>query len=287
MLALLGNSDTPSVSRYLRSLRGDSQPILAQATDGKTYVIKCPNAAAGQNLLFNEAMGTALYQACGIPVPEWRVVRLTEEFLSCNSSLWSGSSEAAPSPIAGLCFGSQFLGNRIWEILPASRFPMVRNQSQFWLSWLVDFSAAHARNRQALFVEDSDATLAAVFLDHGYMFGGSKGTEQADILASRYLDSRIYTLPSAAELRAMRQSVATLDSDHLWTIAHGLPEEWKTSSALQRFADCLNLLANGNLVLGMLELLIGTVSHRTVATQRKGPVSHPRLNPESIRISAA
>jgi len=102
--------DFVSLTGYIRSLRGGSQPILAQASDGHTYVVKFANNLQGPNLLFNESAGSELYRACGLAVPEWRPLEVSEDFLDENHDCWMQTPEGQLRPASGLCYGSRFLG---------------------------------------------------------------------------------------------------------------------------------------------------------------------------------
>src|SRR5580700_5874154 len=93
--------------RYLRSLRGGSQPFLAQASDGLFYVVKFAHNLQGPNLLFNESAGTELFRCCGLAVPEWRPLLVTSDFLDQNPGCWMRTAEEVLRPNAGLCFGSR------------------------------------------------------------------------------------------------------------------------------------------------------------------------------------
>ena len=147
------------VIRYIRNLRGGSQPILVQASDGLLYVVKFTNNLQGANLCFNEGIGTELYRACRLAVPSWRPLLVTDAFIGRNPDCWMQTPEGRLRPDPGLCFGSRFLGDsgmRLLEILPSTSFKRVRNLKNFWLAWMIDICAHHADNRQALFHEDPE-----------------------------------------------------------------------------------------------------------------------------------
>src|SRR5580698_1050275 len=113
--------DLALVAGDARSLRGGSQPILAHATDGLVYVVKFANNLQGPNLLFNESAGYELYRACGLPVPDWTPLWVTDSFLDGNRDCWMQTPEGRLRPSSGLCFGSLFLGqkgDRLFEIVP-------------------------------------------------------------------------------------------------------------------------------------------------------------------------
>src|ERR1017187_7147776 len=127
----------PRVTKFFRKLRGGSQPILAQASDGLLYVVKFTNNLQGANLPFNESIGTELYRACGLSVPSWMPLLVTDSFLDQNPDCWMQTQEGRLRPDSGLCFGSRFLGGngvKIFEVLSGSSFKRVINHMSFWLA---------------------------------------------------------------------------------------------------------------------------------------------------------
>jgi hypothetical protein len=55
----------------------------------------------GRNICFNEAMGTELYRAVGLPVPDWKPLIVTEEFLEENPQCWFETPEGSLKPESG------------------------------------------------------------------------------------------------------------------------------------------------------------------------------------------
>jgi len=70
-----------SLRTYIRKLRGRSQPMPVEASDGHLYVVKFINNPQGLNVLFNEAVGTELYSIAGLSVPAWRPLLVTGDFV--------------------------------------------------------------------------------------------------------------------------------------------------------------------------------------------------------------
>src|ERR1035437_4051960 len=131
---------------HIRKLRGGSQPILIRASDGFFYVVKFLNNPQGSNLLFNEALGTEIFRGAGLPVPEWRTIYLSEEFLDHNPECWIETEQGRRRPTAGLCFGSRFLSLRntsSFEIIPGQSFSRIRNRMDFWTAWVLDAICGH------------------------------------------------------------------------------------------------------------------------------------------------
>lgn len=228
---------------FLRKLRGGSQSILVRADDGFLYVAKFLRNLQGPNLLFNEAMGTELFRAYGLSVPEWRPILVNKLFLDRNSACWFETESGRVRPEPGLCFASRFLGGAadgIWEILPGSYFRRVSNRMAFGLAWLLDVCARHSDNRQAVFVRAQDGNLRAVFIDHGGMFGGPCGTAQPPPICSRYLDPRIYE----DMILGFRRESDILDEKYLWDRLRALPADWRSASAIEQFSACIRRLTD-------------------------------------------
>jgi hypothetical protein len=250
--------DFANLTHYISNLHGGSQPILAQASDGRLYVVKFTNNLQGANLSFNESMGSELYRACKLAVPAWKPLMVTDAFLQQNPGCWMQGPEGRLRPDAGLCFGSGFLGGegiRLLEILPGTAFRRIRNRKSFWLAWMIDICAEHADNRQAVFQEDAERQLNAFFVDNGHLFGGPKGEQRPHFQASSYLDSRIYLSLSSGEILDLQRIVGSLDVDQLWKKMRELPHDWKTASALTNFEECLNRLSNADLLRNILDTI--------------------------------
>jgi hypothetical protein len=257
--------DLVHVVRYVRNLRGGSQPILAFASDGLQYVVKFVNNLQGPNLLFNESAGSELYHVCGLSAPEWAVLRISDSFIDRNRDCWMQTPEGQLRPTAGLCFGSRFMGDngkRLFEILPGSMFKRVRNQLSFGFAWLIDVCAEHMDNRQAIFVQDAYGWLDAYFVDHGHLFGGPKAESNKNFRVSRYLDPRIYSGVSLRALMDFQVILKELDVDKLRQRIEAIPAEWSHSSARESFERCLERLKMDSLVRHVFEMIAYDLERR-------------------------
>jgi hypothetical protein len=275
--------DYSRVTRYIRTLHGGSQPILAQACDGLLYVVKFNNNLQGPNLPFNEGIGSELYRACGLAGTSWKPLLVTDSFLDQNPDCWMQAQHGPLRPNSGLCFGSRFLGGngiRMLEILSETSFKRIRNRLSFWLAWLVDICAGHADNRQAIFLEDGAGRLDAFFIDHGHLFGGPKGELRRRFEASRYLDPRIYQTLSLHELRNLQRIAGSLCVDQLWQRVQALPEDWGTESALHGFAQCLSRLSTPTLLQNILDTMVE--AQRQANEREQGKRQSERNPPVSV-----
>ena len=259
------DSETVSLVSCIGKLRGSSQPLLATASDGAYYVVKFQTDLVGLNTLFNEAAGTELYRALGLPVPEWRQVNVSEKFFERNRSWFHAEANGNRVPRTGIAFGSRFVSGskmRIMEVLPSAAFKRIDQPERFWLAWLVDVCAFHSDNRQAIFTQGERTNLGTVFIDHGRMFGGAAGDERPHPIACRYLDSRIYPeLPRGVQRRIVEKLMA-MDLEVLKIKISHLPESWVTDSGAKTFLEALHRLAQRGVWDNVLEEITQLMSAR-------------------------
>lgn len=244
---LTSRNHVPCAQKFIRKLRGTSEPVLLQADDNLLYVVKFANNPQGPNTLFNESAGSELFHAFGLPTPPWKPLLIPDSFLDRNPGSWLGSDRAPVRPRAGLCFGSMYLSGhatRLLEILPWSWFSRITNRASFWWAWVIDACAHHLDRRQAVFTEGVPGQLTAYFIDHGHLFGGPNGSDRRPRIDFRYLDPRIYSEIDRKELEAFLRTIPSVAPEELRTRAHALPEEWRTAAALRNFDRCLDNLAN-------------------------------------------
>lgn len=256
------------LTHHIKRLRGGSQPILAQASDGFEYVVKFADNLQGPNLLFNESAGSELYRTCGLPVPEWRPLVVSDSFLDKNPDCWMQTPEGRLRPASGLCFGSRFLGGdgkRFLEILPGSSFKRVRSRARFLLAWLIDICAEHCDHRQAIFEEDAEGRLDAYFVDHGHLFGGPKANLKRNFRASRYLDPRIYFEVSTEAQIDFQNALQVLDADRLRQRIEALPSDWRQASAVEGVERCLQRLLQPLLVQNVFATIFDAIQRGTEA----------------------
>jgi hypothetical protein len=278
--------------RFVRRLRGGSQPILVEASDGFFYVVKFLNNFQGPNLLFNEAIGTEIFRLAGLAVPEWRTVAISEHFLAQNPGCWLESEHGLVKPQTGLCFGSRFLelGEcRVFEILSGGFFSRVRDRRNFWTAWLLDVLSEHTDNRQALFVEGETQWLDAYFVDHGHLLGGARGSAAPHFRASRYLDPRIYPAVSRADAEAAQKAILGIDPLALAETVLQLPALWKTASAIVRFGQLMRRFGDPALVESITLFVLGlTESIRAEARSKdhERKAKHFRFRCEGASVCA-
>jgi len=272
--------DFAEVTEFVRSLPGGSQSIIVEASDGLQYVAKFTNNLQGPNVAFNESMGSELFRACGLSVPRWKPLLLTNDFLDRNSYCSMQTATGRLRPASGLCFGSEFLGvdnSNFLQIFPERMFKRLKNRSSFWLAWLIDICADHADSRQAVFQRHLDGWWEAFFVDDGHLFGGPSGDARPAPIESLSLDSRIYPRRPPGQSLVEKWVNRNVNVDQLWSKIGTLPDEWKTKSALAGVARCLTTLESPRMLRKIhIEMIEGLEKRRRFgAKPRNGwrPVS--------------
>jgi len=211
-------------------------------------------------LLFNEAVGTELFRQAGLLVPEWRVVRVSEDFTRANPECWLQTSCGPVRQPAGECFGSRFLGlsdGSVFEILAGRHFSRLRDRDNLWTAWALDVFCDHTDNRQVVFLEGAARWLEAYFIDHGHMFGGACGTKSSHFRASQYLDPRIYTQATAELAGELEEKIHRIDLSEITEAVFNLPKQWASVTAMNRFESFVQRICNRTLVKHVIRCILG------------------------------
>lgn len=166
---------------FLGTMRGGSGSVLVQASDGHCYVIKSTENCQGQNVPFNEALGSLLASNLGIPVPVWAPVTVGAHFIEQNWIPWSLEGRRLPQP--GVYFGSRFLDSSrersVYQMIPDNWVRFISNPASFIGMLVLDIWAENLDRRQALFVQPRGSRwLNPVFIDQGHFFGGPQGGQR-------------------------------------------------------------------------------------------------------------
>jgi hypothetical protein len=220
--------------RFREKLSGKSQSALIDANDGSQYVVKWLNNLYGPQLVFNEALGSSLFAAFGLPVPPWTAIVIASDFIDANPEMWFDTRSGKVKQSASLNFASLSVvqpERTVYEVLPGSWFPRLVNREAFLGAMVLDIWMGNLEHRKALFVEN-DHTLEAVFVNHAHMLGGPDGCASRHQVLPSYLDQRVYAgLDVAQGLNSWANHLAQNGEYAVKKALAGLPQEWVTSSA--------------------------------------------------------
>ena len=218
--------------RFIRKLRGGSQPILVQAEDDQLYVVKFLNNPQGPQVLTNEVLGTETYRMAGLPVPSWQIIRLTDRFIDANPGCWMEAGRKYIRLQAGPSFGSQYLGasiyEKVWDFLTDNILADLQNRADFWTAAVLDTMLEESDFRQTVFV-NRDQGYRAVFVDHG---GGSTAAPTTNWNGNwfervRFYDQRVYAEFTPETVDNLYAALSRVRLEALKPIYCGLPISWK------------------------------------------------------------
>src|SRR4051812_13745959 len=90
-------------------MRGGAQSHLMRCDDGHFYVVKFQNNPQHRRVLANELLATRLAERAGLPVPQTRVIEVSEWLIEHTPELRVQSGSASEHCEAGLQFGARFV----------------------------------------------------------------------------------------------------------------------------------------------------------------------------------
>lgn len=228
--------------KFLRKMRGGAQSSLLQVEDGNYYIVKLPGNPQGLEVLFNEAFGAVIMRFLGLPVPDWGVIALADEFIDQNPEMWiETTTSGRKRPEAGLCFGSRLVltsrDETLYELLPRQWFELISNRDDFIGMLLFDMWSRQSDNRQAVFRQDAQTrSIRATFIDQGDLFGRRRLPQRNSARGPSYLDSNIYrnidivNIIPKWEARIRSITPSALDD---FGYTSGIPSEWYTPSKVE------------------------------------------------------
>ena len=193
------NSGVLTASKFIRKMKGGGQSLLVQTDEHQFVVVKMVGNPQGPNVLANEVLGGAISSAAGIPVPQGRLIYISEDFIDQNPGAWFETPKGRVRPEPGLHFGSLFVGeiqgwNRPTEYISRSRVQSIQNRQLFLGMYIIDVWANHQDNRQALLVPSSvSRELEVRFIDHGHMFAGPHWIFSKRLGLAPHLERSVYS----------------------------------------------------------------------------------------------
>lgn len=198
-------SSESSSLRFVRKMNGSAQSVLVKDKDNQLWVLKPRSGLQGPNALANEFLGAKLCKALGLPVPDSKLIQLTEEFSETESWLEtaSGSSPIEPGPHFVSRYVPDATGVDAYEIIPPTLRSALQDQTQYLGMLIFDTWAMHADQRQALFTMKG-SKLAPTFFDNSHLFGGP-----------HWRGTNTHVYPSLLHKVAFQQHLDTQESE-IW-----------------------------------------------------------------------
>lgn len=179
--------------RFVRKMRGGAQAHLLEGDDGAHYVVKFRNNPQHRRILINELIASEILTHLQIASPEYRVIRISPEFLEQNKDVYIQLGTRKQEVEPGWHFGSRHPGNpdtmAIYDFIPDALLNQVANADQFRAVLVFDRWVANADGRQAIFfraqlkdwlagpdIPPRKMGFVVSMIDHGFAFDGPHWT---------------------------------------------------------------------------------------------------------------
>lgn len=216
----------------MRRMRGGAQAHLMRADDGHFYVVKFQNNPQHLRVLANELLATRLAESVGLPVPVTEIV-VVQEWLIANTpelrvDLAGLSSHCKP----GLQFGARYVCDpaegQVFDYLPESMFPKVKNLAAFAGMLVVDKWLGNANGRQAVFwKKTNERKYTVTFIDQGYCFNAGEWNFPDSALRGVYSRNFVYQDVRGWEsFEPWLARVENFEPAMIHEIAGAAPPEW-------------------------------------------------------------
>ncbi|MES1260760.1 MAG: HipA family kinase [Acidobacteriota bacterium] len=230
--------------RFIRKMRGGAQAHLLEADDGKYYIVKFQNNPQHRRILVNELIAAEILAHLQVSAPEYRLIRVTPEFLGAHPDVYlqSGTHRIPVEP--GWHFGSRHPGDpdllAIYDFIPDALLSQVANAEQFRAVLVFDRWTGNADGRQSVFfraqlkdwlarpgVPPRKQGFVALMIDHGFIFNGPHWNFTESALTGLYPRRMVYqTVRSVDDFEPWLSRVTGFPEEVLDKALRQLPPEW-------------------------------------------------------------
>lgn len=234
--------------QHVRKMRGGAQAHLLRASDGNFYVTKFQNNPQSIRILANEYLATKLGQALGLPMPDARVIEVSDWLIQHSPKL-NIDSGTRPVPCAsGLQFGSRYVADpleaMVFDYLPEAMLTRIANRRDFPRILAFDKWTGNSDGRQAVFVKQlPERRYRAVFTDQGYCFNAGEWNFPDSPLRGAFPRNSVYERVTGWEdFEPTLSGIEQIDQETISNIAGEIPPEWykQNSEALSRLIESLH-----------------------------------------------
>lgn len=234
--------------QHIRKVRGGSQAHLIRASDKNLYVTKFQNNPQHLRVLVNEYLGTRIGRLLHLPMPEVRIMEVSEWLIENTPELKIDIGTGSVPCASGLQFGSRYVGDpaqdRVFDYLPDSMFHRILNRDDFPRVLVFDKWMGNSDGRQAVFIKrPNQRTYQAMFIDQGYCFDAGEWNFPDSPLRGVFARNSVYeTAMGWQSFEPTLSQVEQTDIDDLRKIATEVPEEWyeHDSDGINRLIETLH-----------------------------------------------
>lgn len=218
--------------QHVRRMRGGAQSHLMRARDEQYYVVKFQNNPQHVRVLANEFLATRLAEQIGLPVPATDLVFVGAWLVENTPELCMESAGHSVPCKPGVQFGARYvcdpMEGQVFDYLPESMFPRVKNPKDFTGMLVVDKWLGNADGRQAVFWRNTgDRHYKVSFIDQGYCFNAGEWTFPDLALHGVYYRNYVYAEVTGWEsFEPWLSMIERLRPELIQKIAELVPPEW-------------------------------------------------------------
>jgi hypothetical protein len=234
--------------QHIRKMRGGSQAHLLRASDNQFYVTKFRNNPQHIRILANEYLGTRFGTSLGLPMPEVRLIDVSEWLIHHSPELTIETAGMCVPCASGFQLGSRYVADpqqaRVFDYMPESMLQTIVNLEDFPRVLVFDKWTGNCDGRQAVFVKQStDRFYRAVFIDQGYCFNSGEWDFPDSPLRGIFARNSVYEGVTGWEsFEPVLYRVEQIDLADLWNIVREIPQEWyqHDTEGMSRLAEALH-----------------------------------------------
>jgi hypothetical protein len=183
-------------------------------------------------VLANELLATRLAESVGLPVPVAEIIEVKEWLIANTPELHMDAAGLSSHYKAGLQFGARYVCDpaegQVFDYLPESMLPKVKNLAAFAGMLAVDKWLGNANGRQAVFwKKPQERKYTATFIDQGYCFNAGEWDFPDSALRGVYARNFVYQQVSGWEsFEPWLSRIEGLAPATIEGIAGAVPPEW-------------------------------------------------------------
>jgi hypothetical protein len=218
--------------QHVKRMRGGAQSHMMRCSDNHYYVVKFQNNPQHTRVLANELLATRLAERIGLPVPHADVVEVDGWLIEHTPELRFELGGTHTMPSSGLAFGSRYvvdpMEGQVWDYLPESIMPQVRNLDAFAGMLAFDKWTCNANGRQAVYWKKTrERKFTATFIDQGYCFNAGEWTFPDSPLRGVFGRNDVYkNVIGWQSFEPWLSRIEELDPQEVWQCADSVPPEW-------------------------------------------------------------
>jgi HipA-like kinase len=228
----MSTTETLYAVEHIHRMRGGSQAHLIRASDNNWYVTKFQNNPQHIRVLANEYFGSKLGVSMGLPMPEVKIIDVSEQLIANTPELCIETSSNSAPCATGLQCASLFVANPeqdyVFDFLPEAMFQRIANRQAFTQVLAFDKWVGNCDGRQAVFTKTpGQNSYHLTFIDQGYCFNGDKWNFPDLPLMGVYYRNHVYqSVAGLDSFEPLLSYIEEVDLASLCNIAHEIPAIW-------------------------------------------------------------